>query len=239
MSKVITTTVLPKDGFDIINIGAAGDTVAIGGDSLNTNVLQDAGGNNIFTSSSGTVSSTILGGGVKLLSTQNASASANISFTTGIDSTYDVYVFKYINMNPATDIVNFTFQAGSGYNTTMTSTYFAGYQNESGSGSGLVQPAGYGQANGTSFQALVDQLGNLAKESCSGELVIFKPSSTTYVKHFLGRTQGYNGAPPGFATDIHIGGYLNTTTAITQVQFKMSSGNIAAGTIKLYGISKS
>jgi len=36
-----------------------------------------------------------------------------------------------------------------------------------------------------------------------------------------------------------IAGYVNTTTALTRVQFKMSSGNIDSGKIKLYGIKDS
>ena len=236
MSKVITTTVLPKDGFDIINIGAAGDTVAIAGDSLNTNVLQDAGGNNIFTSSSGTVSSTALGGGLKLLSTQNASNSATISFTTGIDSTYDVYIFKFIEINPATHNVQFQFQAGTGgsYNTVMTTTVFRAYHFETGA-SGLDYTPSNDQAQGTGFQTIGGDVGSDADQNLAGELHLFAPSSTTYVKHFYCRSAIY--CATDYANDYLTAGYFNVTTALTQVQFKMSSGNFD-GTIKLYGISK-
>ena len=236
MSKVITTTVLPKDGFDIINIGAAGDTVAIAGDSLNTNVLQDAGGNNIFTSSSGTVSSTALGGGWKLLSTQNASNSATISFTTGIDSTYDVYIFKFMDVNPATNSAAFQFQAGTGgsYATTMTTTTFRAYHFETGA-SGLDYIATHDQAQGTGFQALGGDVGSDADQNLAGELHLFAPSSTTYVKHFYCRSAIY--CATDYANDYLTAGYFNVTTALTQVQFKMSSGNFD-GTIKLYGVSK-
>ena len=41
------------------------------------------------------------GGSMNLISTQTASGSANLSFTSGIDSTYDEYVFKFINIHPA------------------------------------------------------------------------------------------------------------------------------------------
>ena len=39
-----------------------------------------------------------------------------------------------------------------------------------------------------------------------------------------------------YALDFLVAGYFNTTTALTRVRFKMSSGNIDAGTIKMYGI---
>jgi len=236
MSKVITTTVLPKDGFDIINIGAAGDTVAIGGDSLNTNVLQDAGGNNIFTSSSGTVTSTAFTGSLKLLSTQTASGSSTLSFTTGIDSTYDVYIFKFIEINPATDNVNFQFQAGTGgsYNTVMVTTVFRAYHFESDA-SGLDYIAAADQASGTGFQTIGGDVGSDADQNLAGELHLFAPSSTTYVKHFYCRSAIY--CATDYANDYLTAGYFNVTTALTQVQFKMSSGNFD-GTIKLYGMSK-
>ena len=237
MSKVITTTVLPKDGFDIINIGAAGDTVAIAGDSLNTNVLQDAGGNNIFTSSSGTVSSTALAGSLKLLSTQTASDSATVSFTTGIDSTYDVYIFKFMDVNPATNSAAFQFQAGTGgsYATAMTTTTFRAYHFETDA-SGFGYTGGEDQASGTGFQSVGGDVGNDADQSIAGELHLFAPSSTTYVKHFYCRSALYRTASPG-AGDFLTEGYFQETIALTQVQFKFSSGNFD-GTIKLYGVSK-
>jgi hypothetical protein len=40
-------------------------------------------------------------GGLVLLSTQTASASASISFTTGIDSTYKEYMFIFNNIHPS------------------------------------------------------------------------------------------------------------------------------------------
>ena len=240
MSTVITTTVLPRDGTNTLNIGAAGDTVAIGGDSLNLNVLQDAGGNNIFTSSSGTVSSTLLVGGMKLLSTQNASDSASISFTTGIDSTYDIYIFKFINLNPATSQAEFEFQANvvgaSGYNETITSTFFRAIHDEANATAILGYYAPWDQAQGTAFQILSGDNGNGADASAVGELYLFAPSSTTYVKPFYSRFQ--SNAYGDWSCDYFAGGYFNTTLAIDDIQFKMSSGNFD-GTIKLYGMSKS
>ena len=122
MSTVIATSVLPDStANDTLTIGAAGDSVAIGGSLLQMNTLQDAGGNTIFVSNgSGTITSTGFTGAMKFISSQTASGSASLSFTTGIDSTYDVYIFKFINISPTTDDVNFTFQANavgqSGFN---------------------------------------------------------------------------------------------------------------------------
>ena len=134
MSTVITTTVLPDStSNDTLTFGATGDSLAISGDSLNLNTLQDAGGNTIFVSDgSGTITSKNSGfpGAMTLISSQTASGSASLSFTSGLDSTYDVYKFTFIDINPATDETQFSFQMGSGYNTTMTTTAFRAYHNE-------------------------------------------------------------------------------------------------------------
>jgi len=181
---------------------------------------------------------TIPAGALTLISTQTASSSASISFTSGIDSTYDSYIFKFINIHPATDNANFSFQADTGtntnYNQTITSTYFASYQTEDGSTAALQYVSGQIQHQGTAFQTLVDAVGNGNDESCSGTLQIFQPSSSTFVKHFIARSHGYNGSD--YSTDLFCAGYINTATAITRVQFKFSSGNTDSGIIKFYGV---
>jgi hypothetical protein len=177
-------------------------------------------------------------GSLILLSTQTASASATISFTTGLDSTYDEYVFKFINMHPATDNSNFSFNfstdSGSNYNVTKTSTYFYTYHNEGDAGNGFAYDTGRDLAQSTSFQFLTDDAGSDADQSQSGSLIIFNPSSTTYVKHFIATMQYSAGSDHSFNS--YIAGYGNTTSAVNAIQFKMDSGNIDDGIIKLYGV---
>ena len=177
-------------------------------------------------------------GSLILLSTQTASASASISFTSDIDSTYDSYVFKFINCHPATDGAKFQFQADTGtntnYNQTITSTTFYAFHSESGASSSLSYDGSYDQAQGTSFQDLIFFQGNDADQQCSGSLQIFNPSSGTFVKHFIAR--GVRASANDQISDEYTAGYFNTTTPITRVQFKFSSGNIDDGTIKMYGV---
>ena len=182
--------------------------------------------------------SSISGGAMTLLATQTASGSANLSFTSGIDSTYDKYVFKFINIHPATNAAFFTFQAnaagGSGYNETITSTMFVAYHEEDGSDSGLAYSTSGDQANGTAFQQIARGTRNEADDNCSGYLHLFNPSSTTFVKHYIACANTVGTAE----SDVyHTAGYFNTTSAIDEIQFKMSSGNIDSGVIKLYGVS--
>ena len=184
-------------------------------------------------------SSTVGGGSLTHISTQTASSSATLSFTSGIDSTYDAYCFKFINLHPATDDVKLVFQGsidgGSNYNVTMTTTAGMAYHNESGAGTeGLQYLAGSDQGQGTAFQKLSGDIGNGADESTSGELHLFTPSSTTYVKQFYNRTQELGAGNQ--AGDLHYAGYFNTTSAINGIQFKMSTGNLD-GIFKLYGLS--
>ena len=177
----------------------------------------------------------------KLLATATASSSSSLSFTSGIDSTYDVYEFVFTNMHPATDDQGITFQVnasgGSGFNETITSTFFRAKHDEADSGSheAVGYVADYDQAQGTSYQRLCNDVGNDNDQSTSGIFTLYAPSSTTYVKHFTARFSETH------ASDIHmdnfVAGYINTTSAIDEIDFKFSSGNIDAGTIKMFGVS--
>ena len=182
--------------------------------------------------------SSVSGGAMTLLATQTASGSANLSFTSGIDDTYDSYVFKFINIHPATDNVDFTFNGsidgGSNYNVVKTTTFFRATHNEAGNDSGLEYRASQDLAQSTAAQIILQQIGNDNDQSGSGTLTLYNPSSTTFVKHFIARvnTTTHNDQ----CISDQIAGYFNNTNDINAVQFKMSSGNIDSGVIKLYGI---
>jgi hypothetical protein len=179
-------------------------------------------------------------GTLVLLSTQTASASATISFTTGLDSTYDEYIFKFIDINPATDNAFFQFNmstdSGSNYNVTKTTSYFNSYHNEADTDTLLGYDTNADLAQSTSFQTIAPNIGNGADECLAGTLTLFNPSSTTYVKHFISNTNDYDGS--NYTLNAFVAGYGNTTSAVNAIQFKMSSGNFD-GIIKLYGVKKS
>ena len=178
------------------------------------------------------------GGTLALLSTQTASSSSTISFTSGIDSTYKEYIFKFINIHPATDNTVFQFQTDTGtntnYNQTITSSSFYTRHDEDGTDGQLAYDTIEDQAQGTGFQTLAYSIGNGNDECASGYLHLFEPSSSTFVKHFLSYANLYHRSDRSQTSAS--GGYFNTTTALTRVRFKMSSGNIDSGTIKLYGV---
>jgi hypothetical protein len=180
-------------------------------------------------------------GSMVLLSEQTASSSANISFTSGIDSTYPIYKFEFINIHLASITqfkMNFSTDSGSNYNVTKTGTLFYSYHKEDDSSTIFEYNTSHDIAQGTGFMAIA--VGDNDEENdyaLSGELYLFNPSSTTFVKHFMSRINQvhYNDA----SADNFVAGYGNTTSAVDAIQFKAASGNIDSGTIKLYGIKDS
>ena len=177
-------------------------------------------------------------GNMVLISSQTASNSASISFTTGINSTYKEYQFWFINVAPVS-AGNYQFQfnmstdGGSNYNVTKTTTFAYAYHNEAGTDTSLGYDTGFDLAQSTAFQPISSGVGN-TDECASGSMSLFNPASTTYVKHFISQTSSYRGDITYNYNNL-VAGYGNTTSAINAVQFKFSTGNIN-GTILLYGI---
>lgn len=230
-----------------LTIGADGDSVVVGGNDIRANTYKDAGGNTLFTSDgSGNLSSVNSGlsGSLKLIQSQTASSSSAVAFTTGIDSTYKKYIFKFVNIKAATNAETFCFQANAvgqdNYNETITSVYFRQYHHENdggGAGLGLQSAPPNTLSQTTGAQALIYAIGNEADECGVGELHIYNPASTTFAKQWWARCNSHAVGANDLSYETMIAGYLNVTAAITQVEFKMTSGNIADGTIKLYGVS--
>ncbi len=107
--------------------------------------------------------STIDPGAMTLIKTLTASSSATLSFVDGssdvvFDNTYPVYLFKFINIHPATNGEALTFNlsadTGSNYNVTKTTTFFYANHTESGGGGSLAYSTGNDLAQGTGFQKL-------------------------------------------------------------------------------------
>jgi len=183
-------------------------------------------------------------GSTTLIKTLTASSDDTLEFVDGtssvvLDSTYKEYMFIFNNLHVSADNADFVWQAnaagGSGYNETITSTYFRSHFLEGGSDAFLTYNATNDQAQGTGFNPLLKELGYDNDQSGSGYLHLFNPSSTTFAKHFVSKCHAH-GAVDSAVTNF-TSGYLNTTSAIDEVQFKMSSGDIDAGTIQLFGVA--
>ena len=185
------------------------------------------------------LSSNATGAGfLTLLSTQTASSSATITFDSNIDSTYKEYIFKFIDVHPATDQADLqvNFRDGStAYDATKTSTNVQAYHGEGDEGGVVAYDDGRDLAQSTAVLNIARMIGNGNDESGCGTLHLYDPSSTTFVKHFILDTQCYNEGD--YSVRRLIAGYCNTTSAIDGVQFSFSSGDIDVGTFKLYGVS--
>ena len=179
----------------------------------------------------------ISGGGLTLVSSQTASASASLEFS--MDSTYDSYVFKFINIHPSNQPsdfqFNFSIDSGSNYNVTKTTTAFSNYHNEADTDTFLGYVTGLDLAQSTAFQTIGNDIGNGNDESTSGILTIYNPSSSVFVKHFLSNFNVYDSGD--YTANYVTAGYGNTTSPVTNIKFQMSSGNIDDGIIKMYGVA--
>jgi len=189
-----------------------------------------------------TALSSLSSGDLNLITTNTISSGvSSSSFTSNIDSTYDTYMFKWINIHPATNNVEWTlnFRDGSSaFDATKTTTSFLANHTEAGGGASLSYSTGLDLAQATGYLSLNENTyGTDADASLCGEMFLFSPSSTTFVKHFLIRNT-HMATNPGSRQD-YSAGYCNVTAAIDGVDFKFSSGNIDSGVIKMYGLSKS
>ena len=180
-----------------------------------------------------------VGGAMNLIATATASSSSSLSFTSGINSTYKEYIFKIFNVHPSERAdfgFNLSVDTGSNYNVTKTTTAFFSYNAEDGGGQTLSYDTGDDLAQGTGYQKLMvsSTWGTPSNDQgLSGSIHLFEPSSTTFVKHFVARTN----ITVSYSLDSYLAGYGNTTSAVDAVDFKFESGNIDSGVIKMYGVT--
>jgi len=186
----------------------------------------------------GNITDLSLGGSLILISESTASASSSISFTSGIDSTYDEYWFVLNNCHPSVNTgglgINFSTDGGSNWNVTKTTTSFVAQHAENDTIAQLDYQTGYDLAQSTADQEICQNVYTGNDESVSGIVKLYNPSSTTYVKHFISETNSVFAS----ARSWHnlVAGYCNTTSAINGVIFRFDTGNIDAGTIQMFGV---
>ena len=243
MATLFTDNIGPRKPTQDITLGTTGETITLPGNDLRVNTVKDKGGNTLWTSDgSGTLSSvnSALKGNLVLLNTTNATNQTSVSFTTQLTSAYDVYCFRFIDITPSNDNRDFMFNgsidSGSNYNVTKTTTYFEAYHGVDGTSTFLGYGGSYDLAQSTAYQILARDAGSGADESIIGDLWLFTPSSTTYVKQFYSTVQYHHYYQNNQSQNNFVAGYFNTTSAINAIDFKMDSNNFD-GIIKLYGLS--
>ena len=180
------------------------------------------------------------GSELELISSTTASGDANITFTSGIDSTYKIYLFKFINCHPSANgpnfNVNFSIDGGTNYNVTKTTSFFHSRHDEDGSDGQIAYDTGGDLAQATGNKYISRGIGNSGADECvSGEFLLYNPSDTTFIKHFVGTSNSMELNASSQAA--YFGGYCNTTSAVNAARFAFNTGNIDAGTFKLYGVN--
>ena len=197
-----------------------------------------------FTPPSATTSAQVGGGAMVLIKSIDISSDTNINFVDGassvvLDNTYRTYIFKFYDIHPATNDADTKIYAsidgGSNYNVAVTTSFFQAYHDEGDSTATLAYLTSKDVAQGTSGAPIEHSVGADSDQSSAGELRLFSPSSTTYVKHFISRFAISHAGD--YAQNIFVGGYFNTTSAVDAIRFQKDTGNLDAGTIKLYGIA--
>lgn len=178
--------------------------------------------------------------GIIALESQTASGTGSITFD-GMDGTYIAYEFHFINLHPASDHVDFSFQVNgvdlSGFDEIITSSYVESYNREDAGNQALTYRDSKDQDQGVAYQSLTRETSNDSDSGVNGILTLYNPSSALY-KHFAATTYDmqHQDSYDAYARSSYIAGYIEQTEAIDEIQFKFSSGNIDTGTIKMYGI---
>ena len=198
-----------------------------------------------FTPPTATISAQVGGGAMVLIKSIDSDGSdATMDFVDGasgvvLDSTYKTYIFKFMSIHPETDNTQFTFNgsidSGSNYNVTKTTTFWRASHEENDSAAAISYQTDKDIAQGTGYQQLAQSLSADNDGNVSGELWLFNPSDTTFIKHFIATMSETHGGD--IAMNNYVAGYFNTASAIDAIQFKMASDEIQAGTINMYGIA--
>lgn len=185
--------------------------------------------------SSGTTDGTNL---VKISSTSISSGSSSVEFTSGIDSTYKIHVFKFVNVHATSNDANFTFRAstdgGSTYGIATTSNFANGYSQESGTANVWTSESAHDSHANTGDVQIGRALGADNDQSNNIEMWLYDWSGTTHTKKF--NAFGIGDHQIDYSLSTFTAGYVNTTSAIDAIKFSPSAGNFDSGDIILYGV---
>lgn len=242
MTKIYTDTIEPASG-TTLTIGESGQNTVLAGNDLRANVLQDAGGNAIFTSNGSGVLSGVnssFGSPLVLIQSQTASATTSFEFTSGITSDYKSLLFTVLAIRVTDDAyAHLQFQVssdgGSSYGKTATTGMWRGYTNSSNAYYGNTDNT-VAQYNSTNFMSIAEGFGGESSDEASYcEIRIWNPASTTYTKSWSGAAVRRNNTGTSIVQG-YVGGWIDTTDAINAVKWQFSASTMASGKIKMYGI---
>ena len=168
------------------------------------------------------------------IKSQTASTTTAIDFINGtsdvvLDSTYKIYKFFFYNMKPATDDTQFQIRTSTDLGVTWDELI-------GGNSYPAFEPPGSNTFTTTSWSngSIVGAVGNAAAEDCNGEVTLFNPSGSVEFTKLSAYT--ISGRADG-RTSVYINVFrAQAAEDVDAVRFEMGSGDMASGTIVLYGI---
>ncbi len=176
-------------------------------------------------------------GALVFLEAHTASSSSSLDFTSFISSTYDTYQIEGSALVPGTDNTDMRLQVGTGGGPTYDTG--SNYQwTRHGAIMGGTTSSVDGGNTGAGARLFNGMDATFAAAAFGAfSLTVTNLQSTSLDKIFLGTTyyldNGTNAAVSSWG-----GIWLTSGTAVTALRFIMSSGTIASGTIRIYGVSK-
>jgi hypothetical protein len=179
-------------------------------------------------------------GALVLLEQHTGAGSASLDFTTAFSSTYDEYLIEAVNLIPATNgvqgLIRFSTDGGATYDSGANYQWANSIQTPSG-GTGFTSVA---SATGATSLPPAGTT-NIANTAVGGGLRfsarLFDPLSATAHKALVGEGTLRNSGDSNHYR-LSFAGYYISATAVNAMRFLFSSGNVASGTIRIYGVAK-
>jgi hypothetical protein len=180
-----------------------------------------------------------IGNLVKISSQTVPNGTASVEFTSGIDSTYRIHIFRYNAIDSGGGNTELTFAPstsndGTGYGIATTCSFASAYSQEGGTSSALQNESSYDSHNDNGNIPLSRANGTGSDEIQSMDMTCYDWANTTHVKPFRAVSVGHHQAD--YSIYNFVGGFINTTSAIQSIRFKLNSGTLNGGVITLYGV---
>ena len=186
--------------------------------------------------------------GTVLLAVMDASSSAQLDFTARnaggysgaiFQSDFDVYRFEFVKLVPATDNVNLLMRAshdgGSTFDTSVPSYYWFVHYVTATLGNGVFNDTSFTSAYAMLCDAIDNNVAATGLKGVNGHMDLYDPVAAEQHR-WMGEVNYYHNS--SFHCRSRPSGYVIAATAISAWRFYFSSGNIASGSIRCYGVRK-
>jgi hypothetical protein len=179
------------------------------------------------------------GGALVLLEQHTAANSAELDFTSWLSASYDDYVIEFINVLPVNSPVQLALQCstngGVSWDTAGNYSNMQFFWGSSGTGTEGTQ-IGAGAIALVGVARLVTNVAS--RGGFCGSFKLINPGSSTVQKIGFGQAHYYNSNDNNYVGSVIAGSY-NSTAIVNAFRVLYQTGNIASGTVRVYGIRNS